>query len=358
VKRPAAAPRRVLIIKPSALGDVVTALPVLRGLRRSFPQAHLAWLVQAPYAPLIDRDADLDEAVLFERRRLGRAWRSPSAAAALGGMLRRLRRARYDWAIDLQGLLRSGLFAAATAAPVRAGFADAREGAAAAYTHRLRPRAAHTVDRNIELARALGVDARPEDLDLAVPPAGRRAAAALLAEANLPRGRFVACVPPTRWATKRYPPRQWRRVVDGLSRLAPVALLGTAADRALCAHVAAGGDDRVANLAGRTPVAALAGVIEAAGAVVCCDSAASFIAAAVGTPAAVLIGPTRPQRTGPYGGRGEALVADVPCQGCLKRRCRHVTCMASIDPSAVVAAAERMLSGGAPLCRTVSSSES
>ena len=337
-------PRRVLLIKPSALGDVVTAMPVLRGLRRTFPEAHLAWLVATPFAPLIAHDGDLDEVILFDRRRLGRAWRSPAAGRALGNLLRGLRAGRFDWVIDLQGLLRSALFAAATRARVRAGFADARECAATFYTHRIAAVAAHTVDRNIELARAMGIDARPSDMTLQVAPAASEFAERLLRREGLRRGGFLACVPPTRWKTKQYPERYWRKVVADLAGRTRVVLLGAAGDRALCERIAASGPSGVVNLAGQTGVGEMAAVIAAAAGVVCCDSAAKFIANAVGTDVVVLVGPTRLERTGPYP-TGTALLADVPCQGCLQRRCRHVTCMQSIRPSEVVCEATKMLVG-------------
>ncbi|MGB2820267.1 MAG: glycosyltransferase family 9 protein, partial [Phycisphaerae bacterium] len=161
-----ATPRKVLIIKPSSLGDVVTALPVLRGLRRTFPATRVSWLLSTACAPLLADDGDLDEIVPFDRRRMGRAWRSPAAVRLLAGFLAALSRGGFDWVIDLQGLFRSGFFALATGAEVRAGFADAREGAWAFYTHRHRPAERHTVDRNVSLARMLGIDARREDMTL------------------------------------------------------------------------------------------------------------------------------------------------------------------------------------------------
>ena len=351
-----AAPRRVLIIKPSALGDLVTGLPVLRGLRRSFPSAHLAWMVATGLAPLIEHDTDLDEVVLFDRRRLGRAWRSSGAAGDLVRLLRGLWRGGYDWVLDLQGLFRSGFFARATGAEVRAGFADAREGAVVFYTRRVRPEAPHTVDRNIALARALGVDARPTDMTLQVSAAGEAFAEALCRRRGLSRGQFLVCVPPARWQSKAYPIRHWRKVVAALREDVPVVLLGAPGDRALCGRIAEGQSSGVVDLSGRTGVAEMVGVIATSAGVVCNDSAAKFIAPAVGAGAVTLIGPTRLDRTGPPAGpSGQALVADVPCQGCLRRRCRHVTCMELIDPATVVGAARTMLEGRASPCPTVTS---
>lgn len=336
-------PDRVLIVKPSALGDVVTAMPVLRGLRRTFGrQVHVAWLINTNCAGLVAHDSDLDDCVPFDRKRLGKAWRSAAAAAALAKLLGRLKRGRYDWVIDLQGLLRSALLARATRAPRRAGFADAREGAARFYTDRsAAPVDMHTVDRNIALARELGVDARGGDMTLQVAPAADEFAEAFVADHALGDG-FVICVPPTRWKTKLYPVRHWRTVAGRLAERMPVVLIGAPGDRDLCAAVADRAGPGVINAAGRTDVAQMVALIAASSGVICCDSAAKFIAPAVGTDVVTLIGPTRVERTGPYR-RGRAVVAGVACQGCLERQCPHITCMESIAPETVIAAAGEML---------------
>ena len=331
-------PRRVLIVKPSSLGDVVTALPVLRALRRKFPQAHLAWLLADSCAPLLAHDSELDEVVLFDRRRLGKAWRSPQALLDLWRFFRSLKRGGYDWTIDLQGLARSGLFTRATRSPLRAGFADAREGAAWFYTFRFQPARGHTVDRNIELANALGLDARPQDMCLQIAPQAHEAVEQLLAGRGLKRGGFLVCVPPTRWRSKLYPVRHWRRVVGELAGRMPVVLIGTPDDRELCAAIGQNQPADVQNLCGQTKVPEMVALIAASAGVICCDSAAKFIAPAVGVPALTLIGPTMMERTGPYL-NGRAVVATIACQGCLRRRCRHATCMESIEPAAVVRAA-------------------
>jgi ADP-heptose:LPS heptosyltransferase len=317
-------------------------MPVLRGLRRTFgPGLHVAWLLSTSCGGILRHDGDLSDIVWFDRKRLGRWWRSPSAGRDLWRLLAQLRRGRYDWVLDLQGLLRSAVFARATRAPLRAGFADAREGAGLFYTNSLRPAAEHTVDRNIELARSLGIDARPGDMTLQVSADAASAAESIMAERKLTRGRFLACVPPTRWPTKRYPGRHWRTVARKLSRDLPVVLLGAPDERPMCAEVAEGLGPGVTDLCGRTSLEQMVALIAASGGVVCCDSAAKFIAPAVGVDAVVLIGPTRLERTGPYL-RGRAIVADVPCQGCLRRTCRHCTCMGLIAPDAVVSAAMEM----------------
>ena len=341
------APERVLIIKPSSLGDVVAALPVLRGLRRSFPDAHIAWMVSANCAALLRDDPDLDKIVYFDRKKLGRCWWDPSAHAELWALRGMLRRGRYDWTIDLQGLVRSGIFSRWTRADLRAGFADAREGASWFYNHKIATTAEHTVDRNIELARRLGVEAREDDMTLTVSDFGREFADAFCNERGLGGKDFIVCVPPTRWVTKQYPIRCWRRVVGELSKEVPVALLGSPAadERWTCRQVAEGFGPSVVNLAGRTTIPQMVALIARSAGVICSDSAAKFIASAVGADSITLIGPTRVERTGPYP-RGRTIVADLPCRGCLKKRCRHITCMESIRPGLVLAAARDMMGRG------------
>ena len=336
-------PQRVIIIKPSALGDVVTAMPLLRGLRRTFGRIHVAWLVSDTCAPLISHDSDLDECVIFERRRLGKAWRSLSSMGALRRLRATLRQGRYDWAIDLQGLLRSALLTRATKAPLRAGFASAREGATLFYTHRTEvDREQHTVDRNIALARELGIDARGQDMTLQVSEQGRQFAEQFTTSRELTGG-FLICAPPTRWPTKLYPVRHWRTVLRALSKHMPVVLTGAPGDETLCESVAQGFSG-VINAAGQTGIEQMVGLIAASAGVICCDSAAQSIAPALGVGCVTLIGPTRVGRTGPYLG-GRAVVSPAPCQGCLQRTCPHITCMELIEPADVISAAEGLLQG-------------
>lgn len=332
-------PRRVLIVKPSALGDVATAVPVLRGLRRTFGDGiEIDWLLARSCAPLVAGDPDLSAVVLFDRHRLARAWRSPSAAREAWRFWRHLRRGRYDWVIDLQGLLRSGLFAAATRAPVRAGFATAREGAAWFYTHVLPAGATptHTVDRNLALAQHLGIDAHPADLRLHVTPEGRAFAEAFRAEHG---AGYVVVAPATRWKTKLYPAHHWRVVVAAVARHRPVVLVAAPGETRLTDPLAGG--PNVIDLGSRTTIPQLVGVIAGSAGVISCDSATMNIATATGVPQVTLIGPTDPARTGPYR-RPEAVVATpAPCRGCLRRRGRGCDCMEQISPTDVLEAAER-----------------
>ena len=334
-------PRRVLIVKPSALGDVVTGIPVLRGLRRTFgPSLQIDWLVGRPYAELLEAQGELSAVVPFDRHGYAHMAYNPLAAAAFVRFCRQLRRARYDWVIDLQGLFRSGFLTSVTGAPVRAGFAASREGAALFYTHvlPLEKTPLHSVDRNIALANMLGVDARPGDYGLTIAAEHRRWAEGFAA-AELGRP-FVLIAPAARWVTKLYPAHHWRAVVEHLRSRVAIVLVAGGREKHLTAPLAGEG---IVDLAGRTLLGQLAALASLARAVVCGDSGVMHIAAAVGAPTISLIGPTDPARTGPYGQMDRIIRTAVRCRGCLKRRCRHRACMESISPSSVLAAVERCI---------------
>lgn len=336
-------PKNILIIKPSSLGDVITAVPVLRALKRRFPQAKITWLIAKSCLDVIENDPDLDDIIVFDRKALGK-WSSPKAWAGIFALKRKIRKSNFDLVLDYQGLLRSGFFTSWSGAKNRIGFANAREGATLFYTQKVVTDEIHTVDRNAELTEFVGAPVSPDDMKLFVNEASREFTQNFINDNNLADSGYFVCVPPTRWVTKLYPTRYWRKVTAELSRHKPVVLLGSPSEYeiALCEAVAQNQSGPVINLAGKTTLKQLVGVISEASGVICSDSAAQFIAPGTQTPCLSLIGPTKPERTGPFWGLGKALVADIPCQGCLKKRCHHISCMQSISPELVVKTACEM----------------
>ena len=149
---------RLLIVRPSALGDVARTVPAAVSLKRAFPDATLDWVVNRPFADAVRAHPAVDEVIPFDRDQPGKVW----------ALMRELRRRRYDAVYDLQGLARSGLLTWATRAKRRVGFKDAREGAWLGYNtkHRIDP-GLHTVDRMMALLQADRVE--PVD-DLALRP--------------------------------------------------------------------------------------------------------------------------------------------------------------------------------------------
>lgn len=336
---------RVLLIKPSSLGDIVHALPVLHGLRCRYPHAHVAWLVGTSFVPLLADHPALSEVIPFDRRHYGRVGRSWPATRDFLRFLRELRSRRFDLVIDLQGLFRSGLLTRATGAKVRIGFADARELAWMAYTHRL-PAAAgdvHAVDRNRQTLALLGVEEGPAVFDLALQPQERAAAGGLLAAAGIqPDEPFLAVLPGARWETKQWPPERFGGTINQIADQVGVrsVLLGGAEERVLCDQIAEICLKTPVNLAGRTGLRELIALIERAAVVLCHDSGPMHVAAALKRPLVCISGPTNPRRTGPYGQPEAVIRLDLPCSPCYLRRlsqCRHEhRCMRELEVEAVV----------------------
>ena len=344
--------RRILLIKPSSLGDLVHALPVLHGLRQRYPRARIDWLAGAAFAPLVEGHPDLNEVIRFDRRRFGRIARSPKIAWEFAGFLADLRRRRYDLVVDLQGLFRSGLMALATGAEVRIGFAAARELAWVFYTHRMEviDGQTHAVDRNYLVSRLLGFQDVPLTFDLAVTADQRRRASAVLREAGVdPDAAFAAVMPGARWETKRWPAERFAELVDALvdRRGLPCLLLAGPDEEGICSRIEARCRRRPTNLGGRTGLDELVAVLERATVVICHDSAPMHLAAALGRPLVCILGPTSPARTGPCSPAAKILQADWPCVPCYLRRlpqCRYDhRCMTSIGPEQVLEAVADLL---------------
>jgi heptosyltransferase-1 len=331
-------PRRILIIKPSSLGDVVHALPVLAVLRRSWPAAHIAWLVSSSFAPLLDRHPMLNEVIPFDRAHFGRIWRSPRIFADFWRLVAKIRRRRFELVIDQQGLIRSGLLALLSGARRRVGFATAREGAWLFYSHRVKPAATveHAVDRNLLLAKALGLQVEEPEFPLALQPSERAAAKDLLTEAAGGQlEAFTAIVPGARWKTKRWPADRLAALIDRLQShgLPRCVLLGSPNDRAVADEIVRTCRSDVVNLVGRTDLKELTALMDLASCVVCHDSGPMHIAAALAKPMVAIFGPTNPARTGPYSPTASVVTHPVPCAPCYRRTCpyQHHNCMRRLD---------------------------
>lgn len=292
-------PSRILLIRPSALGDVCRTVPVLASLRRAWPGARIDWLVQDTFADAVRAHPALTGVVAFARRGMGAELRA-GRAGGLRGFVRGLREAEYDLAIDAQGLFRSGFFAWASGARRRIGYADAREGGWLFCNERCRVSAeAHTVERMIALARAAGAEAI-EDMRLYAPAEDERA----VEEDGRFAGRYVVIASTSRWAGKRWPAERFAALAGALLRHGTerVVVVGSASERDQCGPLMdlASHDARVIDLIGATSVGRLMAVVGRAALVVANDSAALHMAVGFGRPLVGLYGPTRVERVGPW----------------------------------------------------------
>lgn len=355
--------RRILIIKPSSLGDVVHALPFLSSLRHRYPDRYIAWLVEEAAADLLLEHPLLDRVIVSGRRRWGRAIRTPSRGPAalreMAALMAELRQGRYDLVVDLQGLLKSAVMVLCAGAPFRVGLADGREGSGRALTHvvPLPPGPLHAVDRYLEAARFLGANPLAKAFVFPLRPDDGARAEALLVEAGAgPDMPVIALNPQARWPTKLWGEEQFARVGEMLADRhgARIMIIGSSSDLPVARRVANRMNPAPFVATGRTDLKVLIALLKRIDLLVTVDSGPMHLAAAVGTPLVALFGPTDPRLIGPYGGDGVVLRVPLPCSPCSKRRCRIETdrlCMQSISVQEVVEAASAALATG-PAYRT------
>jgi lipopolysaccharide heptosyltransferase I len=303
----------IALVKLSSLGDVVHALPAAGALRARFPGARLVWIVERREALLLRGNPALDEVVPVDTRGWRRV-RTPVGALEVAGALAELRRhlagARFDVAVDLQGLVKSGILTAATRAPLRIGFAAGRcrEPLAALFTNRrVTPPAdaRHVVEQNLALLEPLGVSRARVEFPLPTHAASETRVDDFLAAAGLkPRDRLVVVNPGAGRPAKRWPADRFRELARRLADDAGAAVLVAwgPGERELAETIAGG---RV-TLAPPTDLDALLAVLRRASVVVAGDTGPLHLAAALGVPCVGLYGPTSGQRNGPWGQRALA----------------------------------------------------
>jgi lipopolysaccharide heptosyltransferase I len=352
---PPARPRayqRILIIKPSSLGDIIHALPVLAALRAAYPRAHVAWLAATQFVPLLEGHPMIDEVIGFDRQRFGRMHRSVDVLRDFAHFVAYTRRHRFDLVIDLQGLFRSGFLAWASGARRRYGFATARELAPLFYTHRVccPRRARHAVDRNVCIATALGLPITTPQFPLGLRADEVHAARRLLAQAaGAAVPRFTAVLPGARWASKLWRVDYLAQVIDRLSAEtgSPTVLLGAGAERPRADQITARCTSEVIDLVGRTGLRQLVALLALAQSVLSQDSGPMHIAAALGRPLLAIFGPTDPARTGPYSPAARVVSLPLPCAPCLRRTCprAHHHCMEQLTPEHVLAQVRELAAG-------------
>ncbi|MFO7822075.1 MAG: lipopolysaccharide heptosyltransferase II [Lentisphaeria bacterium] len=328
----------ILVIKPSSMGDVIHALPAVHLLRHQFPDAHITWVVNDSYAELVERSPDVDEVVLFRRKR----WSKPRYWPELISMMRDLRHKKYDVAIDFQGLLRSSLIALFTGAPKRIGFRHAREGASVFYTEKilLPANINHALEKNAFLVRsAFNISTPLEMPELVSYPRAEKTAKSLLedGEENGLADAVLAVAPVSRWASKTWPPEFFAGIIGAVADRSPgtrIWLVGTQEERSLGEKISELCTSGVVlNLMGQANFGILIELLRKSNVILTNDSGPMHLAAALGVPVVALFGPTAPELTGPYG-EGHKVFCGVCSKGpCFMRECpfEAPACWKSVD---------------------------
>ena len=341
----------ILIVKLSAIGDVIHTLPSLAALRRLYPGAHITWVVEEASADILAGHPDLDRVIVSKRKRwvsdLGSPRRARQAFREIRRFLSALRDRRYDLVIDFHGLFKSAMIVFLSGGSRRLGYDSMQEMSGLFLNEKIpEDMGKHAVDRYLDFLRHLGSE-KPEPMFfIPVDEANRVKIDGLLAEAGIgPQERFVAASPVALWETKLWEDEKFAALCDRIVRElnVKVVLTGAAAD-GMVGRIQSLMASPVANFGGRTSLRDLACLYGRAALLVTTDSGPMHIAAAVGTSVVALFGPTSPSRTGPYG-RGHTVVRkELDCSPCFLKKCESLRCMKDISVDDVFAAVKEQLS--------------
>ncbi len=295
---------RILVIRPSALGDVCRTVPVLASLRAAFPNAQIDWMVQDSFADAVACHPALSNVISFPRKGFSDWWRNIHTLTALRAWLRDLKAQRYDVVYDCQGLFRSAFFALMSGAPRRIGFADARElGFLGCNVRRRVDPALHTVERMLALLPPEGVTPQ-RDMRLYTAQSHetwwQTHTHALGWDSAAP---YVILAPTSRWPSKRWPQSRFIELIGLLQQrnLTRIAVVGSPGEASQCADLIRLCDGaHVINLIGATSVGQLMTVVRNSRLVIANDSAVLHMAVGFSRPYVGLYGPTDVARVGPY----------------------------------------------------------
>lgn len=320
---------KILIIKMSSLGDLFHALPTVHNLKQ-LTGASIDWVTQPEYTELVGCFNDVTRVIPFPRRHL---W-SKSLE-----FLRALRQERYDYIIDLQGLLKSAVVGLGARGGKTIGPSYNREGSKYLYSAVAgqKNKERHAVDEALDVVRYLGLEVLPPAFPVSFPTC-------VIAEKH-PR---IALVPCSRWPTKNWPAERFIELGQRLQKqlAASLFIVGGKADQATCNQIQAGLTDKAINTCGKSSLVELGSLLQEMDLVITVDSGPMHMAAALNRPVLAIFGSTNPLRTGPYG-HGHRVITKpgLPCRPCYSRECLSGArrCLLEINADVIVENALEML---------------
>jgi len=355
---------RLLIVRLSAMGDVIHTLPAVHALREAFPQAHIGWLIEERWAELLCAPGSARRGVRSALRPLVdevhavnlKAWgKSPFSISTLqraATVWNDVRDVGYDAAVDLQGAMRSALLARFSGAREVYGAAEARESPASMwYTRKVVARGQHVVEQNLSVAQAVSghpAEALPPDVSTDFPqhPEAEACIDERLAELGI--GEFAILNPGAGWGAKRWPAERYGEVALHLAEQGVRSILnyGPGEEELVrAAEAASGGTARAMSCSAmRSSITELIALTRRARLFIGGDTGPLHLAAALRVPVVAIYGPTDPARNGPFGTRSIVLRSAESVTS-HARRAQADEGMLAIGSEAVVTAAKELLDG-------------
>ena len=330
--------KNILIIKMSSLGDVIHTLPFSAALRRLYPKARISWLVHPQFSGFLPDPPTIDKIIYFDKVAFNKMG-FLQKVSFLRKFRQELHAEKFDLVIDMQGLFKSAVIAALTGCQNRIGYCEMREGSGFVSKAICGPHSDdHVIERYLDVARYLGADVK--DIDFPLPDLAReeQSVRKKLDAKGLIEQEYVVFVPGARWETKEWPPEHYAALADKVTQDgAFVVLAGGPDEKEKAALIEAAAEtDKIIDLTGQTSLRELAALIKGCKVFISGDTGPLHFAAALKKPLIAMYGPTKADRTGPYGSdKATVLVTPAACAGCLKKHCNDWHCMSDITPEMV-----------------------
>ena len=345
---------KILIVKLSAIGDVIHTLPALNAIRKHYPDAHITWLVEEAASSLIEGHTALNRVLVSKRKTWLKGLAKRSCLKNIReacGFIKDLRDTRYDLILDFQALLKSGVLIGLARGGRKIGFDKGMEHQEHSYiflNERVPPvdMEVHALIRGMMLLESIGIQSREVVFNLPVSDQDRNAANDLLMQHGIKTPELLVAINPmAKWETKLWDNLKFSNLADRLIKQynAKVFFTGSAEDRELILDIISRMKCKAYNLAGMTSLKTLAALYEKVSIVVSTDTGPMHLAAAVGTAVIALFGPTAPWRTGPFGAGHQIIRAGLECSPCFKRQCKTIDCMKQISVERVLDAALKVI---------------
>ena len=329
--------KSVLVVKLSAIGDVIHALPVSYAIKETYPEAKVTWVVEPPAYDILKDNPYIDNIIVFEKKKF-KSMRG--FLKNYGPFTKILNADKYDASLDLQGLFKSAAIAWSAKAPIRLGTCNMREMSHKVSRPVVGPNAnGHIVERYLDVVRELGCQVNKVVFPMEISQRDQQAAEGAMQQAGIRmENPYVVLAVGANWPNKRWPTRYYAKLSDWLydRKIIPVIIGGGMLDSTLAGEIDAEAEIPPIILVGKTTLKQLAHVIKHAKAVVGGDTGPVHLAAGLGVPTVMVMGPTDANRNGPYGQLENAIEANRPCKYCWKRACpKGLECLSVIHPEAV-----------------------
>ncbi|MCC3144276.1 glycosyltransferase family 9 protein [Halanaerobium sp. Z-7514] len=342
---------KILIIRLSAIGDVIHSLPTAYAIRQKYPNAQIDWLVEDKAFPLVNMNPYLDNAIILPRKKWKKEIKDKGIIHTIKefwSFYKMMRNKNYDISLDLHGLFKSSFSAFLIKADLRMGPADGRELSQFFYQAKidLKDSKLHKVERSLQLAGALGANTELVNYGLKITPVVKSRVSRLFEMEKINHNkRLIILNPFTTWESKNWFLERYFGLADELIEEGHyVIFTGSNSDKEAIEKYD-GKKDSYSNLAGKTDLQELTEIYNRADLYIGGDTGPTHLAAAVGLKVIALMGPTDPDTHGPYG-EGHTVIQDnsLKCIRCWDEQCsRNMQCMKSITVNQVMRIARKKL---------------